>query len=323
MQATLIYNANAGSITQAKVNDLQDGLRDAGYEPVYKATDTIDDLNPILAEARGLVVSAGGDGTAREVITRLVGRDDIRFLPLPMGTANNICRTLGVAGKPLEIVQRLGSPQECTLDIGHLQAPWGEDFFVEGAGVGFFAEILAQYNPEEGKSVLRSVQTIIDILQQGCSRELTIHLPDRQIAGNFLLVEALNTAAVGPRLKFAPDADPTDGLLNIVCVREDEREGYLQYLHGLLAEELHELDSVETYRVPELRISWSGFPVHVDAVVHPPGHNFREGDSQMAPFTFHPYPFTAAEPTIAIRLLAQALQLWLPAPQEATAATLA
>ncbi|MDX1413356.1 MAG: diacylglycerol kinase family protein [Candidatus Promineifilaceae bacterium] len=103
MEATIIYNTNAGGISAAEVEDLQDGLRDAGYEPVYKATSCIEDLNPILANAKGLIVSAGGDGTARPVILRLVGRDDVLFTPLPMGTANNVCRTLGIEGDPMEL----------------------------------------------------------------------------------------------------------------------------------------------------------------------------------------------------------------------------
>ncbi len=311
MQATLIYNAQAGSVRAATAEDLQDGLRDAGYEPVYKATQHIKDLDPILADAKGLVITAGGDGTARAVITRLVGRDDVCFTPLPMGTANNVCRTLGIEGKPLDIVQRLRSPRPSGFDIGRLQASWGADYFLEGAGIGFFAEVLASYDPEQGKSMLRSVQSLVDIFQHGFARETTLYLPDEEIQGEFLLVEVLNTTAVGPRLKFAPDADPTDGLLNIVCIREGHREGYLRYLHALLAEELYDLDSVEVYQVPALKISWRGFPVHIDAEVHPPNFDFR-GELQDKRVILRPYPHLPVNATLHIRALPQALQVWLP-----------
>ncbi len=312
MQATLIYNSNAGNISAASVEDLQDGLRDAGYEPVYKATTAIDDLDPILANAKGVVVSAGGDGTVREVITRLIGRKDIAFTPLPLGTANNVCRTLGIEGDPLDIVRRLGSPRSRGFDVGHLQGPWGEDYFMEGAGLGFFAEALATYDPDKGKSVIRSLQSILDIWKHGFARETTLYLPDKEVKGEFLLVEALNTPAVGPRLKFAPDANPSDGLLDIVCIREEQRDGYLNYLRGMLTEELHELDSVEVYRVPELKISWNGFPVHVDARVHPPGFDFQLAGEGEQPFKFVPYPNLGPSATIKVSILPHALDIWLP-----------
>jgi diacylglycerol kinase (ATP) len=315
MQATLIYNGNAGHNHEVSAEDLQDGLRDAGYEPFYKATDCIEDLNPILANAKGLVVSAGGDGTTREIMIRLLGRDDVYFTPLPMGTANNVCRTLGINGKPLEIVQKLGAPRTAKFDIGHLRGPWGQDYFLESAGQGFFAEILARYDPEQGKSILRSAKSLIDILQDGFARETTLYLPNEEVHGDFLLVEALNTTAIGPRLKFAPDADPTDGLLNIICIRDGQQNGYLQYLSSLLAEELYNLEDVESYLVPELKISWRGFPVHVDAILHPPNFDFRDGTEDER-FVLRPYPELPSEATLHIRILPQALQVWLPQIEE-------
>jgi hypothetical protein len=44
MKATLIYNANARSTDTHTVDDLQEGLLAAGYEPVYTPTEAEDDL---------------------------------------------------------------------------------------------------------------------------------------------------------------------------------------------------------------------------------------------------------------------------------------
>lgn len=319
MQATLIYNPHAEQNGEDQVDNLKEALREAGYEPLYKPTKEEADLDPILAEAEGLIVSAGGDGTARAVMKRLIGREDLHFTPLPMGTANNVCRDLGIEGKPLDILRRMKEPQRCGLDVGHVQAPWGEDYFLEGAGIGFFAEVLASYNPEKGKSVLRSLKSIVGILQEGFNRETILELPDQTIQDDFLLVEFLNTTAVGPHLKFAPDADPSDGLLNVICIKENQKEGYLNYLRGILVEDLHKMESVDVYKVPELKIRWRGFPVHVDAVVHPPGFDFKqaEANENASPLSrIRPFPDVAPEATITIRILPQALSVWRPSPAE-------
>lgn len=328
MQATLIYNRNAGisgKNGEAGENEIignfQDALREAGYAPRYIPTEREEDLDAILAETEGLVVAAGGDGTARAVLTRLINRDNVHFTPLPMGTANNVCRNLGIEGEPLDILRRLRSPRPGKFDMGHLRAPWGEDYFVEGAGVGFFAEVLASYDPEKGKSILRSLESIVGILEKGFCRETIIELPDRTLKDGFLLVEILNTNAVGPRLKFAPDADPTDGLLHVVCIKESQQEGFLQYLRGLATETLNELESVEVYKVPELKIHWRGFPVHADAKVHPPGFDYRREkreDTAALLAWIRPYPDIPESATVNFRVLPQALSVWLPAPEEAT-----
>lgn len=328
MQATLIYNPNAGGsgnngdpYNNDEIENFLEVLRTVGYDPRYVPTDEEDDLDSVLAEIEGLVVTAGGDGTARAVLTRIINRDNVHFTPLPMGTANNVCRNLGIQGDPLSILQRLNSPRLCKFDMGLLRAPWGEDYFVEGAGVGFFAEVLASYDPEKGKSIMRSLESIVGILEKGFCRETVIELPDRTLKDGFLLVEILNTNAVGPRLKFAPDADPTDGLLHVVCIKESQQEGFLQYLRGLATETLHELESVEVYKVPEVTIHWHGFPIHADAKVHPPGFDYRrEGreDTAALPSWIRPYPDIPVSATVNFRVLPQALSVWLPAPEEGT-----
>lgn len=176
---------------------------------------------------------------------------------------------------------------------------------MEGAGLGFFAEVLATYDPEEGKSVLRSLKSLAEISVNGFSRETYLELPDGIVQDEFLLVEVLNTATIGPRLKFAPDADPTDGLLHVACIKKNQEDGFLKYLQGMVTESLYELESVVLYKVPELKIRWHGFPVHVDGVVHPPGFNFREGEEEGAsPLSLiRPFPDVAPEATIHVKVL--------------------
>jgi diacylglycerol kinase family enzyme len=312
MQATLIFNENAGNTRAYKVEELLNGLREAGYDPKCRETSTTAEIAPILDETTGLVVSAGGDGSAREVILRLIGRDDIFFTPLPMGTANNICKTLGIEGDPLELIRGLRSPRLFEFDVGKIAAPWGEGYFIEGAGIGFFAEILATYEPDKGKSVLRSVKSLVEILQNGFAREATIHMPNEDIHGEFLLVEALNMNAIGPRLKFAPDADPGDGLLNIVCIREDKKESYINYLTSLLNEELYELDSVEIYKASWCDISWQGFPVHLDAEIHPPNFIYRKEKEDESGYGLRPYPDLPESAVLHFENLPKRIRAYIP-----------
>ena len=53
--------------------------------------------------------------------------------------------------------------------------------------------------------------------------------------GDFLLVEVLNTRAVGPNLEFAPSASTSDGLLSVVTAREGDRQALADYIANRLA----------------------------------------------------------------------------------------
>ncbi len=318
MKATLIYNTAAGQTSSLTPDDILGALHNAGFDPVYQATTEEADLDEVLQSIEGLVVSAGGDGTAKAVATRLVGNPSAALTILPLGTANNLIATLGVEGTPLEIIERLRHPEKHRFDLGHVSAPWGEDYFMEGAGFGFFAEVLARYEPEKGKSVTRSVRSLVEALAQGYGQHTTIHLPQADVSCEFLLVEILNAHAIGPRLKFAPDADPTDGLLHVVCIDGEKREGYFSYLRGLLMEEIVDLPSVSVYKVPELSIEWRGFPFHIDDYVQPKGFDFRRAGQEEAAY-LQMVPDVPEAAMIHIKVLPQALNLWLPRRPEGQA----
>src|SRR4029079_17021998 len=61
---------------------------------------------------------------------------------LPMGTANNIARSLGITGEALDVVRRLRRAPEKKLDIGVVNGPWGYKLFVEAVGFGLVAGLM-------------------------------------------------------------------------------------------------------------------------------------------------------------------------------------
>lgn len=311
MQATLIYNSNARNIDQISPEDIKAALTGLGFQPVYKTTSNQRDLDPILADTHeGLVVVAGGDGTLRAVVTRLIDKD-IPIALIPLGTANNISKTLGAFHDPDTILEGLKSPVEYAFDIGYVRGPWGGDYFLEGAGFGMFADILATYDPNKGKSILRSAEAAFKNMTERKSYYPRISIDGNQFIDSHLLVEVLNTNAVGPRLKFAPEADPSDGFFDVVQVKEREDVSLLEYAKELFMDNFPEADNVVVSKAKSIEIEWTGFSLHIDGEVRPK-QSSRPPDRDPAEGVGPISDDASGDNTVTIEVMPGALKLWLP-----------
>jgi diacylglycerol kinase family enzyme len=314
MQATLIVNPNSGIGGGAEPEELIESLREAGYEPVLKSTSSEEELDTVLQGISGLVVSAGGDGTFRAVATRLLGKK-ISLTHLPLGTANNVGHSLGLSGTAQEIIAGLKNPVKRNFDVGIVTAPWGRDFFVEACGFGLYAEGLKIYDPNEGRSLLRSISSIIETINEFEAQSCQITLDGEDISGTYRMFEIMNTNRFGPWIKLAPDADPGDGLLDVVRVHPDDDESLFRYVRSFLAEELAELPNVEVSRGRCVEMHWTGdFPIHVDAEVRP---HVSDRSKEQDPTEGAVDRITHAEgKTIRVEVMPQALEIWQPSPPE-------
>ncbi|MGE5639264.1 MAG: diacylglycerol/lipid kinase family protein [Clostridia bacterium] len=265
MRVTLIHNPKAGrrGVSPGALKKL---LRGAGHkvechsckEPGWKEA---------LKEPTDLVVVAGGDGTVGRVARRLAGRG-IPMALLPAGTANNIARTLGQAEQPFKrLVRGWQSARRVKLDVGVAQGPWGERYFIEGVGLGIFAELLAHPAVTNVKKKKNPVEKGLSRLQAVAKRaepvEVSALLDGRDISGSYLMLEAVSLPYVGPNLHLSPDNKPGDGEFAVVFVTKAERTRLLEYLENW-KEDRDELAFLPSIRGRRLQIEWTGFPLHSD-----------------------------------------------------------
>jgi len=303
MQATLILNPNSGGGEKVQPEEMIEALREAGYEPVLKSTSSEEELDAALQGISGLVVTGGGDGTFRAVATRLLG-SEVFMTHLPLGTANNVGHSLGIEGSALEIIAGLKDPIRRHFDVGRVTAPWGKDFFIEACGFGLYADALKTYDPNEGRSLLRSISSIIQTINEFEAHYCQVTLDGEDISGTYRMFEVMNTNRFGPWIKLAPEADPGDGLFDVVRVHPDHQESLFRYVSSLLAEEMGELPNVEVARGTCLELRWQGnFPFHVDAEVRPP---ISDPVQEQNPDS------DTQDNAVRVEMMPKALEIWLP-----------
>ena len=278
MRATLIHNPSAGD---AELDEaaLREMLGEAGFQVRYRSRRK--GWKKGLRDGGELVIAAGGDGTVSEVALELVG-SEVPLAILPLGTANNIARAFGVVGSAREISGRWQDVPNRGIDIGVVSASWEERRFVESAGGGIFAQLIQTADDGgidttmTGAKGDRALALLEQVARDATPSPWEVELDGADLSGEYVAVEAMNIRFVGPKVPLAPDADPGDGLLDVVLVPDAQREELLEYVGERLREVAAELPELPIHRGRHLRLrSVEGLPLHVgDSVFVPPdGHS--------------------------------------------------
>jgi diacylglycerol kinase family enzyme len=230
MRALLFHNPTAGG--EADKDDILAAMKLADFDVRYVSVKS-DDIEQALEKRADIIVIAGGDGTITKVLTKLPDRS-MPIALLPLGTANNIARSFGIAGTPQELVETWKIDKTHPLDVGIVKASWGTCRFLEGFGVGLFAEFLKAADKREkakGADNLRKGRELLEkTLKATKPVELSITVDGKALNGEFLGVEVMNVPFTGPALPLAQKAHVADGLLDVVCFDAARRRDLEKWL---------------------------------------------------------------------------------------------
>jgi diacylglycerol kinase family enzyme len=232
----------------------------------------------VLKKRCDIVAVAGGDGTVGKVARCLFGsRTPIAVLP--MGKANNVAKMLGLTGKPLADLIKGWKTAHCVnFDAGVAKGPWGSQWFIEGFGVGLFADTMARLDgqetldekhPDDSKKVIRTAVSILkNQIKNYPAKDMTVRLDGRDISGDYVLLEALNIRYIGPNLDLVPSADINDGFLDVVFVTKSERAKLSKYLSNRI-DGKHSRVNLTVRQGRHLQIELKNAPIHIDDTAWP------------------------------------------------------
>jgi diacylglycerol kinase (ATP) len=290
----LIANADAGSGESGAVDAAVAALRSGDRRVDVVHTGSRDELARALADLAGRdLVVAGGDGSLHEAIAALynqeiLGKPTIGLIPL--GTGNDFARGLRIPLDPVRAATVVldGLPTEVDIltdDAG------GVVVNVVHAGVGADAGMEAKpYKARLGRAGYVAGALIAAIWTQG--HRIRVVADDQVLADGsrrVLQVAVGNGTRVGGGTELTPDADPTDGLADVLvsfAMRPRERLLYGVHLKG---GRHHERDDVHTVRAREVSVSGQEFCCDTDGEL--------AGPMPSRTWTVLPKAFTMMVPT--------------------------
>jgi diacylglycerol kinase family enzyme len=274
----VIANRGAGSSDRAAVAAVHDLLARTGAVEVHE-TASPSELDAVVAGlGPSTLVVAGGDGSLHAAVNALhragvAGSTTLGLIPL--GTGNDLARTVGIPRDVLAagVIVRDALPQEQDLLVGP-----HDKVAVNAVHLGIGAEAVRL--GARAKARLGAPGFAVGALLAGArypgwqlAVEVDGHLmPDR---GRALMVGLSLGRTIGGGAALAPDADPTDGLVDVTVASTSGPLRRLSFAYRLRGGRHVELPDVDTVRGTRVAISGGPVRANVDGEVTKPRHDWH------------------------------------------------
>jgi diacylglycerol kinase (ATP) len=219
------------------------------------------------------VVVAGGDGTVHQVVKALLerwqsARDLPRLAILPLGTGNDLCRSLNIPLDPDLALEVLEAEREVAIDVLRIATPDTTSWCVNVASTGNSTRVSEMLDPEMKVrwgpwAYLRGAVPVLTDLH---SFPITIQLdddPDEHfLAWNVIVA---NGRFVAGGIAVAPSAVMNDGEFDVVVVLDGTPFDATRLAMGLLAGDYLDDERVWHRRARRLSLQLNGcLPIIID-----------------------------------------------------------
>lgn len=247
-RVALIYNPASGQYSARRKAAVAQALavfRGAGVAAEALETRESGEATRHARDAAGAgfdsVVACGGDGTVHEVVQSLVGTD-VSLGVIPLGTANALAASLGLAGAPAKVARTLldAAPERISVGRVHYRDLAGSScarYFVVAAGIGPDALVMARMDAGL-KRRLGYALYIAEFFRTWATFsyplfEATLpangHGEGRAVHVSQLL--AVRVRSFGGALgQLAPGASLCNGSLSLLAFKTQSRLHYLKFL---------------------------------------------------------------------------------------------
>ncbi len=274
-RAALIVNTRSRSGERTFFQAL-DRLQELGVSlgPTYAVRDPArlpETVREVLGDGSdyGLLILGGGDGSVSSVVDFLANRDMTLGL-LPLGTANDFARTLGIPPEIEGACRTIAEGKVVDVDLGLA----GDNYYVNVASVGLGVEATRSLSPWMKKSVgplAYPVAAIMAFLRhETFAARLTFPDGDHEPVEfeRLLQVAVGNGRFYGGGMVVAPESGIDDRRLDIYAIELGRHRDLIGVARYLKSGDFIRMEGVHHYRTERVRLETEPeLPIDIDGEV--------------------------------------------------------
>ena len=266
-----VLNPKAGNGISLKIfQEIEGELKSNNVKyTLFKSQGKNDIFNHVISDEIpdcDVICAMGGDGTIHEITDGLMqsGKaSDLAFSIIPSGTGNAFAQTLGEL-KPKKAIQKILKGERLKIDAMEIKQGSKTSYAVNIIGWGMASRVNQISDQLRILGGIRyNIASLIGIATMK-EKKLILKMDDEIINEDALFFLALNTVYTGKGMKMAPDADFTDGLIDIIMFKSATKLQVVNIFLKLFSGK-HIFDPRVTYKqVNSFRLESEGDDLNID-----------------------------------------------------------
>ncbi len=277
----VILNPIAGKGNGLRVrSQIEKNLTDLGLDYSLVLTEKPEHATTLAKQAAlegfDVIVAAGGDGTANEVLNGIMAlHDQGREMPIlaviPVGRGNDFAYSMGIPVDINESCKLLANDPQLKIDVGRVISelyPKGL-YFGNGVGMGFDAVVgfVAAKMKISGilSYLVAAIKTMFIYFH---APKIDLDLDGSVTTLNPLMVSIMNGRRMGGSFMMAPQSKHDDGVFDLCVVREVPRKDIVIIMGLIMKGTQSTHPAVTTPQAKKIKITAveGTLPAHADGV---------------------------------------------------------
>lgn len=217
-----IYNPYSGeNLILSKIDKVISIHQEAGYSIVPYRINMNEDISEAFKDIKECdykyVLVAGGDGTVDSVVNAMAKLGvSIPIAILPVGTANDFAKFLGIPSDIEEACKRIIDSHITTVDLGSIN----DKYFVNVASTGLFTDVSQKTDVNLKNTIGKLAYYLKGIEELPNFRKLKVKISGDNIIfdGEMYFLLVFNGQTAG-NFKLATRSDAKDGLLDVIVFK--------------------------------------------------------------------------------------------------------
>ncbi len=274
-KALIVFNPASGrSRSKNILVEVIAKLTDAGIDSsILETRPRVEPSNYIereIATAITDVVAIGGDGTLNHVLNG-IGNSEVTLNVIPTGTGNDFVKNIDIGNHLREHINTIIHGRDFRIDVGQCN----DKLFLNGVGLGFDGQIVSDMLNKKSwlSGHAKYYYFVLKILASFKPVTLGIKLDSYHLEKNLILMTIANGTTFGGGFMLTPEANISDGLLDICLIENISPVKRFLNIHRLNNGTHGKLNEVNFYKTNSIQIETNPLIVgHIDGeyLGHPP-----------------------------------------------------